>query len=141
MRSTGRSISRVDINKFLTSEGGLTLLEVLIALAILGLVGGIFASSLTMSSKLIMTTQEMVTVDSLARDQMEYSKQQEYLSEATSYEKIAIPTSLAGLGYDLVIVAEPLHSPDDGIQKVTVTVTRNGDNLYTLVDYKRQLGF
>ena len=124
------------MRKIITSEGGLTLIEVLIALTILGLVGGIFASSLTMSSKLIMTTQEMVAVDSLARDQMEDTKNQPYVEEATSYTAISIPSDLAGQGYSIAVLAEPLNTPDDGIQRITVTVTRNGASLFTFVDYK-----
>jgi prepilin-type N-terminal cleavage/methylation domain-containing protein len=140
MYGTGRLISRVRIKKIVMSEGGLTLIEVLIALAILGLVGGIFASGLTMTSKLIMTTQEMVTVDSLARDQMEDTKKQPYEDEATSYPVISIPTDLAGQGYSISVSAEPLNTPDDGIQKITVTITRNGESLFTFVDYKRNSG-
>jgi prepilin-type N-terminal cleavage/methylation domain-containing protein len=140
MYGTGRLISRVRIKKIVMSEGGLTLIEVLIALAILGLVGGIFASGLTMTSKLIMTTQEMVTVDSLARDQMEDTKKQPYVEEATSYPGISIPTDLTGQGYSISVSAEPLNTPDDGIQKITVTITRNGESLFTFIDYKRRSG-
>jgi prepilin-type N-terminal cleavage/methylation domain-containing protein len=126
------------MKKVVLHEGGLTLVEVLIALAILGVVGGIFASGLTMSSKLVITTQEMVAVDSLARDQMEDTKNQPYVEEATSYPSISIPTDLAGQGYSISVLAEPLNTPDDGIQKITVTVTRNGESLFTFVDYKRR---
>jgi prepilin-type N-terminal cleavage/methylation domain-containing protein len=140
MTNTGRLKNKVSMKKILDSEAGLTLIEVLIALVILGLVGGVFASALTMSSKLIMTTQEMVAVDSLARDQMEDTKNQPYTEEATSYPQISIPSDLTGQGYSMSVLAEPLSTPDDGIQRITVTVIRNGESLFTFVDYKRSSG-
>jgi prepilin-type N-terminal cleavage/methylation domain-containing protein len=121
------------------NERGLTLIEVLIALAIVAIVAGVFVSGLSTTSKSVMVSQERVAVDSLARFQMEDAKNQPYEEEATTYPLISIPTDLISQGYGLSVLAEPLNSPDDGIQKITVTVTRNGSTVFTLVDYKANL--
>ena len=121
------------------SEKGVTLIEVLIALAIVAAVAGVFISGLSTTSKSVMVSQERVAADSLARFQIEDTRNQAYVAETSSYPKISIPEDLANAGYDLTILAEPLNIPDDGIQRITVTVTRNGGTLFTLVDYKADL--
>jgi prepilin-type N-terminal cleavage/methylation domain-containing protein len=120
-----------------TNERGLTLIEVLIALAIVAAVATVFVSGLSTTSKSVMVSQERVAVDSLARFQMEDTKNQTYVEEATTYPVISIPTDLSSQGYGVSVLAEPLNSP--GIQKITVTVTRNGSTVFTLVDYKANL--
>jgi len=117
-------------------ERGFTLVEAVIALAILGMVGGIFLHGAAIGPKTVMVSQERVAAESLARSQMEDTKAQEYVPEATSYPQITIPSDLAGQGYDVEISADPLHDPDDGIQEITVSVTRGGETLWTIVDYK-----
>ena len=59
-------------------ERGITLIEVLIALAILGLVAVAFLSGLTTASRALIIADERTTAESLARSQMEYVKSQEY---------------------------------------------------------------
>lgn len=117
-------------------ESGFTLIEVLIALAILGLVGGAFLQGMAVSNRAVMVSQERVAAESLAKSQMENTKAQDYVPEAISYSKITIPSDLAGQGYDIDIDADPLDTPDGGIQEITVAVTRGGETLLTLVDYK-----
>jgi hypothetical protein len=88
------------------------------------------------SSKAVMVSQESVAADSLAKSQMEDTKARLYANGAVTYPKITIPQDLVDQGYDVGTVAEPLHIPDDGIQKITVTVTRGGETVFTLVGYK-----
>lgn len=120
----------------------MTLVETLVALAIFGLVAGVFLAGLYVSSKSVMVSQERVAAESLAKSQMESIKAQDYVVDATSYPKITIPQDLVDQGYDMVIAADCLDpdddgfGDDDGLQEITVTVTRNGDGVFTLVDYK-----
>ena len=60
------------------SEKGIGLIEVLIALAILGLVAAAFLSGLATASKALIVADERTTAESLARSQMEYVKSQDY---------------------------------------------------------------
>ena len=113
------------------NERGVTLAETLVALAIFGIVAVVFLSGLTISSKAVMVNQERVAADSLAKSQMEYVRAQDY---AASYSEIAIPADLAAQGYDVGIGVEDVHV--DELQKITVTVDRNGDTAFTLVAYK-----
>ena len=118
------------------SQRGMTLIEVLVALGILAAVAVVFLVGMATSSKAVMISQKAVAAESLAKSQMENTKAQLYNIDAITYPKITVPQDLVDQGYDVAIVAAPLHSPDDGIQKITVTVTRNGETAFTLVGYK-----
>ena len=120
-------------------ERGMTLIEVLVALAILAAVAVVFLVGMATSSKAVMVSQKAVAIESLAKSQMESIKAQQYQLPpypTPPYSKIAIPQDLVDQGYNVGIVAIPLHNPDDGIQKITVTVTYNGEPSFTLVGYK-----
>jgi prepilin-type N-terminal cleavage/methylation domain-containing protein len=119
-------------------ERGMTLIEVLVALGILAAVAVVFLVGMSVSSKGVMVSQEAVAVDSLAKSQMENTKAQPYNIDAITYPKITVPQDLVDQGYDVAIVAASLHNPDDGIQKITVIVTYNGEQppAFTLVGYK-----
>ena len=74
------------------SEKGFSLVEVLVALALLGIIGAAFLGSLATASKSILIADERTTAESLARSQMENVKNQLYEiaedgSEVT-YDKI-----------------------------------------------------
>ena len=109
----------------------MTLIETLVAVALLGAVGVVFLTGLTVSSKAVMISQERVAAESLAKSQMEYIKAQEY---AESYLEITVPSDLVAQGYDVDIGVEDVHLNE--LQKITVTVDRNGDTAFTLVSYK-----
>ena len=118
------------------SQLGMTLIEILVALGILAAVAVVFLVGMATSSKAVMVSQKSVAAESLAKSQMENTKAQTYVDGVTTYPKITIPQDLVDQGYDVTIVAEPLHTPDDGIQRITVTVTRNGETAFTLEGYK-----
>jgi len=118
------------------SQAGLSLVEVLVALGILAAVGATFMIGLGVASKGSLVSQERVSAESLAKSQMEDTKAQIYVYEATDYPVMALPPDLQGQGYAVSVAAQPLHVPDDGIQRVTVTVTRSGRTVFTLADYK-----
>jgi prepilin-type N-terminal cleavage/methylation domain-containing protein len=60
------------------NEKGLSLIEVIIALALLGIVGLAFLGALSSASKAVIITDERATAESLARTEMEYVKSQNY---------------------------------------------------------------
>jgi type II secretory pathway pseudopilin PulG len=128
------------------SEGGLTLIEILVAMGILAAVAVTFLVGMETSARAVMISQNRVAVDSLAKSQMEHLKSWEY--DATSDPPDYEAAKLTGLptGYDIDIDAERMDpdedgfDDDDGIQEITVTVTHNGETAFTLFGYKVNQG-
>jgi type II secretory pathway pseudopilin PulG len=117
-------------------ELGITLLETVIALAILGAVSVSFLNGLTSASKAVFIVDKKTTAESIAQSQMEWVKNASYSYNATSYSAVPIPDGKDYLQYSSVVSAEPVHTPDDGIQKITVSVQRSGESVYFLQGYK-----
>jgi len=110
-------------------EKGFSLIEVLVSLALLGIIGVGFLSSLCTVSAVTITTDEQETARNLAETQMEYVKGQAY---ATSYATASIPDEYGG--YTATIDVDSLY--DSNIQKITVTIERHGEEVTTLEGYK-----
>ena len=121
---------------FICRESGISLLETMIALAILGIIAVTFLNGLVITSKAAFTIDEQATAESLARSQMEWTQNTDYTDNATGYSPASIPGSKDYINYSANITAEPLNNPDDGIQKITVTVSRSGEQVITLETYK-----
>jgi type II secretory pathway pseudopilin PulG len=117
-------------------ELGITFLETAIALAILGAVSVSFLNGLSSASKSVFIVDERTTAGSLAQSQMEWVKNASYVYEATSYSAAPTPDGKDYIQYSPVISVEPVHTPDNGIQKITVTIQRSGKNVYSLQGYK-----
>ena len=121
-------------------ERGMTLIETLVAVAILGAVGVVFLSGLAVSSKAVMVSQERVAAESLAKSQMEYVKSSTYdTSSSPDYSldpNLPIPAGY-GIEVDVEFLDPAGDGPgDDGLQEITVTVDREGDTAFTLTAYK-----
>jgi len=121
---------------FIFRESGVTLLETVVALAILGTIAVTFLGGLVTTSKAAFTIDERATAESLAQSQMEWAQNADYIPEATQYSLAPIPNGTDYINYSANITAEPLNIPDDGIQKITVTVRRFGEQVFTLESYK-----
>ena len=117
-------------------ESGATLVEVIVALAILGTIAVCFLSGLATTSKAAYIIDERATAESLAQSQMEWAQNASYSYGATVYSPMPIPGSKDYINYSVSITAAPLNSPDDGIQKITVTVVRSDEGVITLESYK-----
>jgi prepilin-type N-terminal cleavage/methylation domain-containing protein len=119
------------------NERGFTLVEVIIAIALLGIVGVAFLGGLSTASKAIFLADERATAESLARTEMEYVMNQDYSAAPWDYElpsgtssgvfpswwataNHTLPTGYDG--YTLEVNAVPLRDTDDGEQKITVVV-------------------
>jgi len=118
------------------SQMGFTLIETLVALAILGIVAVSILSGMATTSKATAIVDERATAESLARSQLEWVKNADYVYSATEYSPTPIPDGKDYIGYSAIIVAEPLHDPDDGIQKIIITVKRSDKVIITLEGYK-----
>ncbi len=116
---------------FRGKENGVTLIETLVALALLGIVAVAFLSGLATSLKSSFISNEQALAESLIRTEAEYVKTYPYQYYATEYPVdpgLTIPASWT----IPPPVVEPVHATDDGIQKVTVAVEHNGEEIFTL---------
>ena len=129
-----------------SGERGMTLIEILVALGILAAVAVVFLVGMSVSSKAVMISQKSVAAESLAKSELEYVKSVTYLNATWNYELPSNPPSWAPThslpagysGYTVQVNAALVHISDDGIQKITVIVTYNGEQppAFTLVGYK-----
>jgi len=121
------------------SEKGFSLIEVTIAIALLGIVAVAFLSAMGTASKAIFIADEQATAESLARSEMEYVRNQDYSVAPWAYElplytktnpppdppswwDTHTPTLPTGYdGYTVTVSAEPLYAAND-IQKITLIV-------------------
>ena len=118
------------------SQRGVTFIETAIALAVLGAVAVSFLSGLATTSKATIIADEQATAESLARSQIEWVKNADYIYDATEYSPVSLPSGDDYINYSVLITAEPLHQPDDGIQKVTVAVKHDEKEVIKLEGYK-----
>jgi len=111
-------------------EKGFSLIEVTMAIAVLGIVAVAYLGALATGSKAIMIADERATAESLARTQMEYVRQQPYDANLDTGHPVynRIPDGEIPAGYDITIVAVRLDykgdgtDNDDGIQNIKVTI-------------------
>jgi type II secretory pathway pseudopilin PulG len=115
-----------------SDEDGVGLVETLIAVGILGLALTALLSAVSTGSLASSRSQERVTAENMARSQLEYVKSQPYATPPATYATV---TPTAG-GYAVSVGAEAIPNADSAIEKVTVTVTRNGKTLFVTEDYK-----
>ncbi len=119
------------------NEKGFSLIEVVIALLLMGIIAIAVLSGLATASIALIIADERTTSESLARSQMEYVKNIDYVDGATSYPAASIPEEHIDAGYSATITASPLHDPDEGIQRITVTVGHHDKpDVITLEGYK-----
>jgi type II secretory pathway pseudopilin PulG len=117
-------------------ETGLTLIETTIALAILGAVGVAFISGVATSITTVGIDDKRATAESIAKSQVEWIKNADYVYDATEYDPSPIPDDDDHANYSVTIVTEPLNDPDDGIQKIIVTVDYRDEEIIILESYK-----
>ena len=115
-------------------EGGFTLLEMLVAVAILGLVGVGIMAALGTGFRSQDITREQVRAENLVRGALEEIRNQTYLASYTL--TVPVPS-----GYSIAVDTQPYClapdcQSDDNIQKNTVTVSRDGKHLVTIEDLK-----
>jgi Tfp pilus assembly protein PilV len=118
------------------NKSGTSLIEAVIALAILGIILVGTFESISISLKVTAKTNERQIARSLAVSQMEHVKEQPY---AVSYSPGPISSEYAG--YSVAIYVDNISSRDTNIQKIRVIVSHQGKEIITaqnstLEDYK-----
>ena len=120
----------------MNSEKGFAFIETVVALALLGITAVAFLSGLATTTKATVIANHQVTAVNLAQTQIEWVKKADYIYDATRYSASPMPSSQDYTGYSVQIDSEPVSSPDDGIQKITVTVKYLDKNSLQLDVYK-----
>jgi prepilin-type N-terminal cleavage/methylation domain-containing protein len=112
-------------------ERGLTLVESLIAVGIVGVALVAFAVALSTGSIAVWKSDQEVAVQSLARTQMEYIKGYPYDPDATTYPTVNVTDN-----YSISVAVTSVPDTDTNIQKITANISRDGQVLLTVADYK-----
>ena len=125
---------------------GFSLIEVSVAVALIGITAVGLAAGLGVASKTLTGMDSQETAKDLAAAQMEYVQNQAYDSVnnppvyqilpglSTKYPGLSIATPMATR-------LDPLNNGtanDDGIQRITVTVMQGAKTAYTLIGEKVQ---
>jgi prepilin-type N-terminal cleavage/methylation domain-containing protein len=126
------------------NQRGFSLLEVILALAIAGILGAAIPGALSTANKTTIIGNELTIAESVARSQMDYIQNQSYDSANTT-PVYAILSNLPA-GYSIITPMAVRLDPkgdgttnDDGLQRIIVTVKHGGKFVYTLIDFKNNL--
>jgi type II secretory pathway pseudopilin PulG len=119
------------MRRLIRGQKGIALLELLIALLLLGVIGGGLLLGVSTAYKAAATSDELATAESLARSVMETVKNSAY---AGSYTPV-VPADYTSAGYTATISAVPVAGKL-GIQKITVDIFHRGDFVMSLEGYK-----
>ena len=110
-------------------ETGTSLLETIVALALLGIIAVVFLGTLATTSSARSIADEHASSRILAESQMENLKKQEYSS---SYDPVAISGDYPG--YTASVDVQTLRN--GSIQKITVTIRHHNRDIESLESYK-----
>lgn len=112
-------------------EAGFSLVESLVAVAILGVSLTALISNLSVGSLAVNLQNESTLAQQLAQTQMETIKAAAYDSTGASYTLISSPE-----GYAVSVNTDSAIYSNSHIQKITVNVAHDGVTVITLEDYK-----
>ncbi|MBT9160476.1 MAG: hypothetical protein DDT26_01763 [Dehalococcoidia bacterium] len=143
------------------NERGFSLIEVLVALALLGIVAAAFLMALSTASRALFVADERATAESLARSQMEYVKMQGYKTDfpdrVATYDRITgIPAGYSIWSVDRTggrveaitatdsIIGVPWNphanppavTDDKGLQRIKLIIKHHGREVITLEGFK-----
>jgi type II secretory pathway pseudopilin PulG len=107
----------------------MTLIEVTVAVAILGVIGVAFLAGLGTNNRTLMLMDEREAGRNLAENQMEYIRRQSY---AASYTPETLPDGYPGFSAQI----EAVPTRDANLQKITVSILSRGRAVAVLEDYK-----
>ena len=121
---------------------GIALTEVLVAMGIIGIVAVAYLMGISATSKAVMVSREKVNAENLAKSQMEYIRSQPYdeVNNPPQYQELS-PSDIPET-YSVIILTERLDpegdgtTDDDGLQKLTVFVNRDGSGVFQLEGYR-----
>ena len=115
------------VKGWVQDQRGLGLVESLMAVAILGVAVVAFVMALSAGTVAVREGNQEVMVQSLARTQLEYIKSCPY---DTTYSEVELE------GYDISVEVDSIPDTGPDIQRITVTISRGGEDILTVEDYK-----
>jgi prepilin-type N-terminal cleavage/methylation domain-containing protein len=123
---------------------GFSMLEVVIAIALLGIIAVSVLSALQTAALALIIADRRATSESLARTQMEWVRYSPYEGDPEEgppqYDldpAIELPPDFTVDTTAIRLNKDENPNDDDGIQEITVTVSHDGRVVVTLEDYKR----
>jgi len=132
--------------KFKGNQTGVSLIETVIALAVLGIIAVAFLGGLATAAKATFIADERATAESLARSQIEGVKGQLYISYVDSeHGEYAVIAPPADSNFSIESITIPIDADtglplppgqDNDIQKIKVTVKRGDKTVFIVEDYK-----
>jgi prepilin-type N-terminal cleavage/methylation domain-containing protein len=133
----------------LAGERGESLVEVLVAVAVIAVVLGGFIAALSTGVFSVAVVRERVTAENLARAQLECIQSHPYIRGAApiSYTTACAATQPSTYPVDLSIsYYSPTSTPpftsipefDSGLQWITVTIYHKGEPVFRIEDYKAE---
>jgi len=126
---------------------GFSMLEVVIAIALLGIIAVSVLAALQTAALALVSADRRATAESIARTQMEYVRYLPYEGDPEEdppqYALDPQIDSIKPPDFSVVTTAIRLNkdenpNDDDGIQQITVTVSHQDRVLVTLEDFKRE---
>ena len=120
------------MKRLIKGQKGIAFIELMIALLLLGLIGGSLLVGVSTAYKAGATSDELATAESLARSIMETVKNSAY---AGSYTPVVPDDDYGDAGYTATISAVPVAGKL-GIQKITVEIQHRGNIVMNLEGYK-----
>ena len=127
-------------------QRGSSLIEVLIGVALLGLIIPAFLGAMALGSQATAVSQKRTTAESLARTQLEALKGYAYIDYSVEgHADYATINAPAGYSIDIDVVLinpdthEPLAGEDRGLQEITVAIYHQAKYVFALSTYKANL--
>lgn len=115
----------------LHSQRGIGMVETLVAVAILGTAVVAFIVALSAGSLTVGEQNKETIAQALAQTQMDYTKNENYDPNAVTYPLLSVPDT-----YSVLVEVLGVPFADTDIQKITVTVNKDGISVYAISDYK-----
>jgi type II secretory pathway pseudopilin PulG len=125
------NLLRRKVRQYCHNESGLGLVEMLVAVSLMGLVATAFISALSTGSLAVGTQSEQTIAQQLAQTQQEVIKAAAYSTTGAGYPAVTAPS-----GYSVAFTVNSSIYSDTNIQKITVTISRDGTQILTTEGYK-----
>ena len=117
-----------------SNQKGISVLEELIALALIALSLTIFVGGLSVSSAGVGTVHKRVSSENLARAGLEQIKNVPYETGAGAYEAAIADVPVPVSGYSLMVATQTLET---NLQLITITVKSGEQTAFVMEGYKR----
>jgi type II secretory pathway pseudopilin PulG len=121
------------------------MLEVVIAIALLGIIAVSVLGSLQTAALALISADRRATAESIARTQMEWVRYSNYDDDLTEGHpeysvdpQITLPPDFSVMTTAIRLNKDVDPDDDDGIQQITVSVSHQDQVLVTLEDFKRK---